>query len=300
MAMTMTEFLTLADHDLKEIWFEEEPELQEQYSAILNIVNQEDLYKRDAKLGGFGTSEEIPEGDDVQYDNAIPPVTRRYDLSKRGKGYKITDKLWRFDRYGEVRNFERALMRADRDDTEIFFAGLLNNATNTTISSGFDGLSLANTAHTRLDGGSAIANRPTTLTALSLTALQDAIVGFRGLVDDQGRPYRSDPEKLVIHPDLVMTAIEILGSNMRPDTANNATNAVTRFLSADSVVEYFYLTSSSFWGITGTKHDINALWNMRPTQDSEIDFDSDTIKRKNTKWMGRGHGEFRGYWQGND
>lgn len=298
MAMTMAEFLTLADHDLKEIWFEEEPELQEQYSAVFNIVNQEDLYKRDAKLAGFGVSQEIPEGGDVTYDTAISPVVRRYDLSKRGNGYKITDKLWRFDRYGEVRNFERALMRADRDDTETFFAGIYNNATATTVSTGFDGLALSSTAHTRLDGGATQGNRPSSFSALSLTALQDAIVAFRNLLDDRGRPYRSDPQKLVIVPDLIMTAVEILGSNMRPDTANNATNAVTRFLSTESIIEYFYLTGSTFWAILGTKHDINALWNMRPTQDSEIDFDSDTIKRKNTKWMGRGHGEWRGFYQG--
>lgn len=298
MAMTMEEFLTLADADLDAIWFEEEPELEEQYSQVMNVVDQADLYKRDAKLAGFGRPEEIPEGGDVQYDTAIAPVTRRYDLVKRGKGYKITDKFWKFDRYREVENFERALARADRDDTEQFFMGVFNNAGNTTISSGFDGLSLANTAHTRMDGGSAIANRPTTLTALSLTAIQDAIVAFRGLVDDRGRPYRSEPQNLLIHPDLIMTAVEILESALQPNTANNATNAVRRFNL--SIMENFYLTSATFWALTGTRHDINALWNERPSQDNETDFDSDTIKRKVTKWMGRGHGEWRGFYQGND
>lgn len=295
MAMTMAEFRTLADADLDAIWFEEQPELEEQYSKVMNIVTQDDLYKRDAKLAGFGDFENISEGNDVQYDEAISPVTRRYDLVKRGRGYKITDKLWKFDRYREVEEFERALMRADRTDTERFFMGVFNNADNTTISSGFDGLSLANTAHTRLDGGATQANRPTSFTALSLTSLHDAIIAFRGLLDDRGRPYNSRPDTLLIHPDLIITAEEILGSAMRPDTANNATNAVRRFNL--SIAENFYLTSTTYSALVDSDgHDLNALWNQRPETGSEEDFDSDTIKRKVTKWMGRGHGEWRGFY----
>lgn len=297
MAMTMTEFLTLADADLDAIWHEEETPYEEQYSKIFNIVNQEDLYKRDAKMTGFGPMSEIPEGGDVTYDEAISPITRRYDLVKRGSGYKITDKLWKFDRYGEVMKFERDLMRADMDDSEVFFFGLLNNATGTTISSGFDGLALASTAHTRLDGGAVQANRPTSLTALSLTALEDAVIAFTKFKDDRGRPYRSMPEQLLIPLDLVLTAEEILGSSLRPDTANNATNAV-RMFNLSSLASP-YLTSSTYWALVGDKHDINALWNERPNTDSEVHFDSDTIKRKVTKWLGRGHGEWRGYYQGN-
>lgn len=297
MAMTMTEFLVLADADLDKIWMEEETAFPTIYDKFVNIISQGDLYKRDAKMAGFGASLDIAEGGDVTYDEAISPVTRRYDLSKRGLGYKVTDKFWKFDRYGEVRNLESALRRADMDDTEVYFHALFNNATNTTVSTGFDSLALTSTAHTRLDAGATQQNRPTTLTALSLTALQDSVIAFRNFVDDRGRPYRSDPRRLMIPLDLIITAEEILGSAMRPDTANNATNAIRRF--GLSIHESPYITSATYWALMAEKHDINALWNQRPKQDSETDFDSDTIKRKNTKWVGRGHGEWRGFYQGN-
>lgn len=295
MAQTMTEFLTLADADIDSVWHEDEEQFPEQYSKLLNVQSQADLYRRDAKMVGFPGGREIPEGDDVKYETAIAPVTRRYDLVKRGEGYLITDKLWKFDRYGEVKKFEADLRRADMDDTETFFMALFNNATATTISTGFDGLALASTAHTRLDGGATQANRPTSLTALSLTSLQDAIVAMRNYKDDRGRPRRNDPKKLLIPLDLIMVAEEILGSAMRPDTANNATNAIRRF--GLEIVESPYITSATFAALIGQKHDINALWNQRPKQDSEVVFDSDTIKRKVTKWMGRGHGHWFGYYQ---
>lgn len=297
MAMTMTEFLTLADRDLDAIWMEEETAIESEYSRYMNVITLDSLYKRDAKMAGFGPSIEIPEGGDVTYDEAISPVTRRYDLTKKGLGYKITDKLWKFDEYGEVKQLESALKRADADDTEVYFHGIFNNATATTVSTGFDGLALASTAHTRLDGGAVQANRPTSLTAFSLTALQDGIVAFRNFLDDRGRVYRSTPRTLLIVPDLIMSAEEVLGSTMRPDTANNATNAVRRF--GLNIVESFYLTGSTFWALLGDKHDVNAIWNQRPAQDSETHFDSDTIKRKTTKWFGRGHGEWRGTYFGN-
>jgi hypothetical protein len=293
--MTMTEFLVLADADLDKIWMEEELPFEVQYTRYMNKIAQSDLYKRDAKMAGFGASVGIAEGGDVTYDEAISPVVRRYDLVKRGLGYKITDKLWKFDRYGEVKGLEAALRRADMDDTEVFFHAIFNNATATTISTGFDSLALASGAHTRLDAGATQDNSDAT--ALSLTALQDGVIAFRNFVDDRGRPYRSDPSMLQIPLDLIITAEEILGSAMRPDTANNATNAIRRF--GLSISESAYITSATYWALMASTHDINALWNEQPKQDSETDFDSDTIKRKNTKWMGRGHGEWRGFYLGN-
>lgn len=297
MAMTMTEFLMLADADLDKIWHDDEMPFESQYSKVMNVVNQADLYKRDAEMTGFGPSQLIGEGQNVTYDNAVAPVARRYDLVKRGSGYKITDKFWKFDRYGEVKKFEADLRRADEDDTEAFFMGIFNNATATTVSTGFDGLALASTAHTRLDGGATQGNRPSSLTALSLTALEDAVIAFTKFVDHRGRPFRSNPEKLLIPRDLVLTAEEILGSTHRPTTTTNATNAIRMF--GLSPVVLAYITSTTYWAVMGGPHDINALWNERPKQDSEIDFDSDTIKRKVTKWLGRGHGKWIGYYQGN-
>ena len=298
MAMTMTEFLVLAQPGIDAVHMEEETPFAEQYSRIFNVRDQSDLYDDEAKMAGFGGMAEIAEGGDVTYDEAIAPVTRRYNLSKRGLGYQITEKLWRFDRYGKVKELEKALRRADMHDTEQFFFGLLNSATATTISTGFDGLALTSTAHTRMDGGATIGNRPSSLAALSLTALEDACIAFTKLTDDRGRPYLSTPKKLLIPLDLRLVAREILGSKLNPNVATNATNALVDEFDI-SVVASPYITSTTFWALVGDKHDIQARWNMRPKSDSETDFDSSTIKRKLEKWMGRGHGEWRGYFQGN-
>lgn len=296
MAMTMAEFRRLADPDLDAIWFEGEKELEEQYSKVMKTVGQPNLYSIEAQMAGFDTFEEITEGGEVQYDEAVSPRERRYDLVKRGRGYKITDKLWKFDRHKEVQGLEKALMRADRADTEKFFMGVFNSATLTTISTGFDGLALSSTAHVRMDGGAVQANRPTVLTALSLSAIQDAYLAFRQLLDERGRPYDTRPDTLLIQPQLIITAREILESKLDPNTANNTVNVVNSL--GLKLVENFYLTGSTFCALMdSTGHDINARWNERPATGSDEDFDTDTIKRKVTKWMGRGHGDWRGFYQ---
>ncbi len=297
MAMTMAEFRRLADPDLDQIWHEDDGLYEEQYSRVFNVESLDKLYRIDAEMAGFGSPIEISEGANVTYDEAISPRERRYDIAKFGLGYKVTDKFWKNDMYGEVRQFEADLRRADSDHTETYFFALLANATATTISSGFDALALASTVHVRMDGGATQANRPTSLTALSLTALEDAAIAFTKFKDERGRPFRSQPRTLLTGLDLVLVANEILASSMNPTTSNNATNAIANVFSISAMATP-YITSTTYWALLGDRHDINAIWRERPVTDSEIDFDSDTIKRKVTKWVARGHGRWFGYYQG--
>lgn len=296
MAANMQQFLLLADRDFSKVWFEEETQLEPQYTKIFKIGSFDGhLYRREAKMGGFGGLQEIAEGGKVSYGEALQPVTRRYDFVTRGLAYKITRKLWENDEYAQVREFERALRRATDDDIEQFAFGILNQGGNTTVSAGFDALPLFSASHTRLDGGPVQSN--TASTALSLASLKDAVIAFKKFKDDRGRPYRSMPNRLVIPVDLEYTAEEILGSPDRPDTANRAVNALRKDrLSWESSL---YITSSTFWALLGPNHDLNVLWRNRPMTKSKEDFETDNIHRKVVMDIGRGHSEWRDTYRGN-
>ena len=291
--MTMGQFLILAEPGLDKIWHEEETPLETQYTKVFNVQSLDELFREEAKMAGFGPMVEIAEGEAVTYDEAISPITRRYDYVERGLAYKITKKLWMNEKYREVEKFEADLKRSDADDTEVFCFNVLNNATTTGIT-GFDGLALASTAHTRLDGGAVQANRPTSLGALSLASLQDAVIAMKKHRDDRGRPYRSAAKKLLISVDLEPTAIEILQSSMRPDTANNATNAITSY--GLSWMSSLYITGTTFAALVADRHDLNIFWRYKPTVDSKIDWETDNIHRKSKKGIGRGFGEWRGFY----
>ncbi len=296
MAMTAGQFLALCEPNLSKIWHDAETQRPTEFTGIFNVDSMPHMYHEEAKMSGFGALQTQPEGGSIVYDEAIAPVKIRYDYTVRALGYKITDKLVRDERYSEVSKFESDLKRAAEDDVEQFAFALLNYATTTTFT-GFDGLALASTAHTRMDGGSTQANRPTTLTTLSLSALKSSVIQFRKWTNERGRPAVFRPKTLIIPPDLEMDAIEILGSELKPGTANNDTNAIRRFGLDYKVVDY--LTSTTFWALVADKHDLNFKWKFRPEVGSEVDFDTDTIKRKVRQAFARGFGEWKGYYQGN-
>ncbi|KKL57418.1 hypothetical protein LCGC14_2235630, partial [marine sediment metagenome] len=246
---------------------------------------------------GFGDLQTQDEGQSIIFDQAIAPITRNYDFTIRALGYKITEKLFDWELYGQVMKFEQGLRESAENDTQTFGFGILNNATGTSVSTGFDGLALASTAHTRLDGGATQANRPTSFGALSVSTLQTGLTQFKKWNNDRGRPIMSNPVILLVPPDLEFSALEILDSNLRADTANNTINVLNRFGLEVRVSRY--LSSTTFWALIGDKHDMNLLWAKRPETGSETDFDTDTIKRKVRQGYARGHGEWIGYYQGN-
>jgi len=83
---------------------------------------------------------------------------------------------------------------------------------------------------------------------------------------------------------------------MKPDTANNTTNVLTRFGLNLHVSRY--ITSDTFWALVGDKHDMNLLWAKRPEAGSTVDFETEEIKRKVRQGYSRGHGEWVGFFLG--
>ena len=297
MAMTAAQFQLLLEPGLSRIWHDSQTPAPSEFDRLLNIREFRKVTETDAKMADFGSLQTQDEGQGIIYDDAIPPITKSYDFTIRALGYKITEKLQDWELYGQIAKLEMGLKRSAEFDIETYAFALLNNATATTISAGFDGLALASTAHTRLDGGATQANRPTSLGALSVATLQTALTQFNTWVNDRGRPIITRPVKLVIHPALELTAREILESQLRPDTANNTTNVLTKF-GIDLHVSR-YITSSTYWSLFGDSHDVTFWWAKRPETGSEVDFETETIKRKVRQGYGRGHGEWVGYYQGN-
>ena len=298
--MTTGQFLLFTEPGLANIWFEAQTPIEEEFSRYLNIARFEKLVKTDAKMAGIGSLQQIAEGGEVTFDEMIAPITKDYNAIEEGLGYKITRKLQRKELYGQVAKFERSLRRASQDAIEIYAHDILNRATNTTFtdgsaSTGFDGLALASTAHTRLDGGATQSN--SLAAALSLANLQTARLRFKQYKDDRGRPVRLEMSSLLLVSDLWPDAVELLESTMRPDTANNAINVVNRF--GLNILESQYVTGTTFWSIFGTQHDLNFVWDFNPEVSSDEEFLTGNILRKVIQGYGRGHGEYLGFLLGN-
>lgn len=293
MAATAQEFADLLEPKLSNVWHDAYPARESVFPQIYNIRDMNKMTITDARLAGFGSLQDQAFGSPIKFDDPLSPETKSYTYSVRGLAYKVLESLWMNDLYGEVERFERDLMDAARDDTETSAASLLNNGFGTT-NTGFDGLALFSASHTRMDGGAVQANKASTDEALSVSALQNALITIRKWKNERGRPRVHTPAKLVIPPDLMMTAYEILESDLHPENANNTKNVLTRF--GLTPVIWNYLTSATAYFIVCDNHDLNFFWRFHPQSGTRTDWDTESIDRKVRQGYTYGFGQWQGIW----
>lgn len=297
--ITRSQYLVFLEPKLSNIWHEAFPARPVEWTAFLNVRTTRKAKITDAKTGDFGPMRLKAEGENITYDDPLGTQTVEYVPVRFGLGYKITQETLDHELYGQVDKWERALIKSALDLQEVKGALVLNNGFGTTDddgfeATGFDGLQLFSTVHTRLDGGATFRNRPSTDIDLSVTGVQNALIDIENQVDDRGRPQLLRPRLILISPEDRFTAKEILESEYKPGTAQNEINALK-----DEGLSYMvshYKTDPDAWFVLSDQHDLNWIWDQKPRGGMEEDFDAEIIKRKVVEGFALGHGEARGVW----
>jgi hypothetical protein len=299
MTISRAQFIALLEPKISNIWNEAYPQRAVEYTAFVNVRTTGKATVTDYKMTDFGNLRLKGEGEALQYDDPISGPQKTYTPVRFGLGYKVTDEMLKHDLYGQISRLEKGLIKSAVDLQEVTAAYLLNNGFGTTAAdgftaTGFDGLQLFSTAHTRLDGGATQRNRPSTDVDLSPTAVQNMYIDFQNYKDDRGRPALIRPKLVVISPEDEFTAQEILESEYKPGTANNDINALKG--KGLSYTVSHYKTDTDAWMVVGDQHDLNFIWDIRPRTGMEEDFDTDVIKHKVVEGFAVGFGEWRGTW----
>ena len=298
--ITRAQATVLLEPKLSNIWNEAYPQRPVEYTAFVNVRETKKATLTDYKMGDFGALRLKGEGENVIYSDPLFGNQKEYIPVRFANGYKITQEMIDHELYGQVEKYERALIKSAIDLQEVTAARLLNGAFATTAAdgysaTGFDSLQLASTAHTRLDGGAVLRNRPSTDIDLGVTGLQNALIDWHTQnLDERGRPQLIRPKLLIVHPNDLFTARELLQSEFKPGTANNEINALRE--DGLSFMVSHYQTDGDQWSLIGDTHDLNFIWDVRPRGGMEEDFDSEVIKRKVVEGFFVGFGEWRGFW----
>ena len=297
--ITRAQYLVFLEPKLSNIWHEAFPARPIEYTAYCNTRTTRKRTVTDAKTGDFGPLRLKPEGENIIYDDPLAVQTIEYTPVRFALGYKITQEMVDHELYGQVDKYERALIKSAIDLQEVKAALLFNNGFVTTaddgfVATGFDGLALFSTAHTRLDGGATWRNRPSTDVDLSVTGLQNALIDIENQLDDRGRPQYLRPKLVLVNPEDRFTAKELLESEYKPGTAQNEINAL-KDEGLNFMVSH-YISDNDAWFVLSDQHDCNFVWDQRPRGGMEEDFDNEVIKRKVVEGFAVGHGEARGVW----
>lgn len=299
MTITRGQFLTLLEPKLSEIWFERYPQWPTEFTRYCNVRSTQKATITDYKMTDFGALQLKAEGANIAYSDPIGEITKTAQPVRFALGYKITDEAKKHELYGMFDKIEGSLMKSAIDGQETVAALVFNNGFGTTNSdgfsaTGFDGLQLYSTAHTRMDGGATQRNRPSSDADLGVTALQQAIIDFENWKDDRGRPAMIRPKLMIISPEDKFTARELLGSEYKPGTANNEINALKE--EGLSFMVSHYKSDTDAWFLQGDKHGVHFVWEEKPRNGMEEDFDAEVIKRKLVQGFVVYHNEWRGNW----
>lgn len=178
--------------------------------------------------------------------------------------------------YGFIRRHMASLGMAANETLNIEAAAMFNRSDSGDASPllGFDGLALLHDTHTDLDGNDTLAYKDNRLALdISDSALQTALIQFKKVKDAVGnRIMTGPPSKILFAPDNMFLIEEILTSEKKSQTTDNATNVLRGILTPQLVT---YADDQDRWIIQSTMHDMNFFMRVPPVVDS---FDDKTTK----------------------
>jgi len=269
----------------------------EEHKEIYETETSERSFEEETKLSGFSAAPVKNEGSAIQYDNAQEAWSTRYNHETIALGFSITEEAVEDNLYDSLSaRYTKSLARAMAYTKQVKAAAVLNNGFSSSYPGG-DGVSLFNTAHPLISGGTN-SNTPSTQDDLNETSLEAAVIQIAGWTDERGLLIAAKPKKLIVPPALMFTAKRLLDTELRVSTADNDINAIKQMgaIPEGYTVNHF-LTDSNAWFLTtdvpnGMKHFVRT-----PLQNSmDGDFDTGNVRYKARERYSFGWSDPLGMW----
>jgi hypothetical protein len=241
-------------------------------------------YDEEAELYAFGAAPEMPDGTAVTYQSGGVLFVKRYDYKVYGLAFALTKTLVEDGdhiRLGTV--FSKHLANALIETKETKCANVLNRAFNGSYVGG-DGVALCVNNHP-IRGGT-YSNLLQTPAALSQTSLEQALTQLRSsAVDNNGKPMRLEATRLIIPPQLEMTAEVLLNTALRTGTNNNDINPIKSLSKLPGGAAVMTrLTSATAWFIqSDADRGLQVKMRRKLEKSMEGDFETDSMRYKATE-----------------
>ena len=269
----------------------------EEHKEIYETETSERSFEEETKLSGFSAAPVKNEGQAIQYDNGQEAWTTRYNHETIALGFSITEEAIEDNLYDSLSGrYTKALARGMSYTKQVKAAAVVNNGFNSAYVGG-DGVSLFNSAHPLVNGGTN-SNTPTTQVDLNETSLEAAVIQIAGWTDERGLLIAARPKKMIIPPPLMFVAKRLLDTELRVATNNNDINAIKQMgaIPEGYTVNHF-LTDPNAWFLTtdvpnGLKH-----FERTPLQNSmDGDFDTGNVRYKSRERYSFGWSDPLGIW----
>ena len=268
---------------------------ENQHAEIFDTENSDRAFEEEVMLSGFDKAGVKAEGAAVAYDNAQETYTARYQHETIALAFSLTEENIEDNLYDKISSrYTKALARSMAQTKQTKAANVLNNAFQSSGYNGGDGESLIGNAHPTIAGN--LSNRPTTLSDLSETSLEQAMIDIGSFKDERGLKIAAKGMKLIIPADGQFTAERITKSAQRVGTADNDINALKSMgMIPQGYVVNNYINDGEQWFIktdvpNGMKHMVRA-----PIKTAmEGDFETGNMRYKARERYSFGWSDWRG------
>lgn len=222
------------------------PEWSQIYETRNSSKNKEEILMR----SGLGLAYETKEGAPTPMDSMGDEWVQQFVHATVKLGFRITQDAIEDNQYKDlVSESGKELARAFLRTKEVKGAALFNNATSTSRPyKGGDGVALLSTAHP-LANGDTFSNFLSGM-QLSESALEQAYLSIRNMVDERGNRVMLKPQQLITSANNHWQAIRLLQSDLRPGTNANDVNAIkTSAFIGKAPLIMTYLIDTDAWFI---------------------------------------------------
>lgn len=257
---------------------QQHPMIREQIARV--VSTEKDIYQS-SEMGDLQNLVEVAEGTDYTFVAPRQGASKTSVIKKYGLGFSISEEAVEDGKFDFIAAAVKMLAESALETQEISVMNLINNGFSSVTTR--DGLSLFNAAHTN-PSGLTYRNTPSSQVDLSQSALNAALVDFETqFIRDSGKIINMRPSILLVPPALKQYAMELVGSDLKPDTNDNNLNTFKG--EGLRVVSSPRLTDTDQWTLLASP-DKNGLRIIKrkgietKAAGPDTGFDNDSIKYK--------------------
>ena len=269
----------------------------EEHKEIYETETSERSFEEETKLSGFSAAPVKAEGSAIAYDNAQEAWTARYNHETIALGFSLTEEAIEDNLYDSLSaRYTKALARAMAYTKQVKAAAVLNNGFSSSYPGG-DGVSLFNTAHPLVSGGTN-SNTPATQVDLNETSLEAAVIQIAAWTDERGLLIAAKPKKMVVPPALMFTAKRLLDTELRVATADNDINAIKQMgaIPEGFTVNHFLTDTNAWFLTTDVPNGLKHFERMPLANSMDGDFDTGNVRYKARERYSFGWSDPLGIW----
>jgi len=227
-----------------------------------------------SQMAGVGLPTLVGETEDTPTDDFIQGFNKTFKPAKYGLGIAASQELVEDDKVGIISRRSVALSNSIFQAREIQAASVLNNGFDGTNFPGPDGKALFALDHPLIKSGGSQANMLAVAADLDVASLEQALTDWELIKSPEGFLQMTGTPRVLTASANRWNVAEILKSQQRSDTANNAINAF-KYSEQGGVINsltWAYLTDPDAWFLIAPPDETGLLWLDRKAPYTKSDY----------------------------